>query len=371
MTQLSKRQENLNVNIEEYKVGKTVLESLPPVLFVELTQNCNSRCLMCSRAEVHPNGYQTNLDMSDDVFNIVKEQLFPFASVADLRGFGESTILKNFDKRVMETVNAGVRVRLVTNALAIKQSSWKLLMENSAMVVVSVDSSTPETMKKLGRGRFDQLEQSLENGVNEREKSNNKGEILFNTVVSSFNLEELADIILLAKKYKIREVIMSPVMVLEKSQLHLCHCKKHDIYKYIFAAQKVAREENVELRLSVSIDEDLVIEEKLLNKCFQPWEHCYIDYAGNIGYCDFLIGRNLILGNIKTSSFNEIWNGEWYQRIRYLHANVKLGERNKLPHFQCKWCYKRRYIDFEDQINMSLQSKVVSSILCDSIIPNI
>jgi radical SAM protein with 4Fe4S-binding SPASM domain len=368
---IKNREENLVINLKEYEDRKVILKSLPTVLFVELTQNCNSHCIMCGHASLYPKGYQSRLDMEDNVFNFIKEKLFPFANMVDLRGYGESSILRNFDKRIKETVETGVKLRLVTNALAIKQPIWELLMKESATVVVSVDSANPNTMKKLGRGSFNQLKKSLEIAVNEREKSNNKGKILFNTVVSSFNLEELDNIILLAKEYEIKRVTMIPVQIANESPLSLVK-RKDDINRYILSAQEIAREVGVELRLGVSLDDSQIIKEKLPDRCIHPWSFCNIDYAGNVGYCDHLMGYDINSGNLKNNSFDEIWNGMQIQKARMQHIAIEkfrtIGLKNKLP--LCNWCYRRRYIDFEEDINKNFQSKIVSTTFCESIIPN-
>jgi radical SAM protein with 4Fe4S-binding SPASM domain len=305
--------------------------------------------------------------MEDDIFNLLKEKLFPFASVVDLRGWGESTILKNFYQRVAETAETGVKIRLVTNALSIKTDLWKLLMNNDTTVVLSVDASTPETMKKLGRGSFGKLIKSLETGVNEKEQSNFPGDIFFNTVVSNYNLEEIEDIVRLAAKYRIKRVTLTPVLTISKSPLYLGH-REAEILKYILPAQKVAVENGVELRLAAGLGDSQIIQANLLNRCSHPWSHCCIDYAGNVGYCDHLVGGNLMLGNLRSNSFSEIWNGESIQKIRAFHVKYQC-EKDILPNYKCHWCYKRRYVDFEDDINKKFQSKIVSTAFCHSIFP--
>ncbi len=356
-------QENLQINFEEFSKGVTQLNSLPPVLFVELTQNCNLNCFMCRSAQ----GYQKELNMDNDIFNLLQKELFPYASIVDLRGYGESTILKNFEERIIQTAMLVPKIRLVTNALAIKKDLWKLLMEKGSSVVVSVDSSTKETMNNLGRGSFDKLLNSLEIGCNERNRSTSNGSISFNTVISSMNLEELKDIVLLAKRFGVKRVTMFPVVVKRDNPLNIEN-RKSEIAKYLSEAESTAISHNIELRLGASLDESHVVQEGLPNRCSHPWEYCYIDYAGNVGYCDHLIGHTaLMLGNLREKTFNEIWNGSKFQELREIHSNAKRGGTSELsslfPH--CNWCYKRRYVDFEDETNREAKDRIISTHSCN------
>jgi len=350
------RTANLKINNAEYAAGQTVLSSMPTALFVELTQNCNSHCIMCGRASLHP-VYDERLNMSGEIFNLVKKQLFPTASLVDLRGLGESTILSDFESRLLETVDTGVKVRLVTNALAIKPSLWKLLMENEATVVVSVDAANPVLMKILGRGDFNRLLKSLDVAVEERNKAGNRGKIYFNTTVSSFNLTDIKEIVVLAQKYQIDRVTLYPVIVPEKHLLSLSK-KRSEVQSCIAQAKATALELGVELRINMEFFEEDLIAEKRMERCIRPWAVCYVDYSGNVVFCDHLMGR-CFMGNITKTPFEDIWNCETWQQLRKIHATspVVLG----CQYSPCNTCYKQRYIDFEDEINSDLIRKIVST----------
>lgn len=355
----SSRAENLRVNLEEYEEGVSRVESLPPVVFVELTQNCNLHCRMCRSAS----GYQTSLNMTDRLFELLTRDLFPYASIVDLRGWGESTVLRSFADRLTQTALAGPKIRLVTNALAITDSLWAMLMESGASVSVSVDAATSETMQALGRGSFQKLTRSLETGTRERDRATRAGTIRFNTVITSLNLNEIAKIVRMAAGYGVDRVTMFPVVASRSSPLHLDH-RIADLPAHLTEAEGVARDVGVELRLGASLHEQVVVDEGLPNRCSHPWEYCYVDYAGNVGYCDHLIGLSgLMLGTLGKESFDDIWNGARFQELRSLHAKVRRGDvagvTAAYPH--CAWCYKRRYVDFEDDTNVAATERVVST----------
>ena len=359
------RHENTKLNNEEFSRGETILKSYPTVLFVELTQNCNLSCFMCRASK----GYQQELNMSDEIFNKLKSELFPLAHTIDLRGYGESTILKKFNDKLDETALSGAKIRLVTNALAIKKSLWTQLMSNNTTVVVSVDSANEMTMKNLGRGDFEQLKKSIKIGITEREKYGFKGVIYFNTVVSSYNINELCEIIKFAKSYNVDRITMFPVVANKENPLNLMY-SENELKDALTRATITAKKVDIELRLGASLSDSLVLDKGLPEKCSHPWEYCYIDYAGNVGYCDHLIGHKaLMLGNLNNTSFTDIWNNNKFQQLRAEHNKARKGGTEEmqfnLPH--CNWCYKRRYIDFEEETNVNAKSRIISTSSCDNL----
>lgn len=354
-------QQNLILNQQEYAKGLTHLSSLPPVIFVELTQNCNLHCLMCRAS----NGYKPALDMNSDLFNRIKDQLFAYATIVDLRGWGESTMLRDFEQKVIETVGKGPRIRLVTNALAIRPVLWDLLMSKGARVIVSVDAATADTMRDLGRGSFVKLLGSLKAGQDAlvRHKANG-GRIDFNTVITSRNLDELEGIVTIAADYSVNRVTLFPVVARRTNPLHLDH-RKGELICHLDNAAKRANALGIELRLGASVHEEYVVEEGLPNRCSHPWEYCYIDFSGNVGYCDHLIGnKELVVGNLNQHSFDAIWNGIDMQDLRKKHLEAKRNEPGKLSdsHPHCAWCYRRRYVDFEDETDCSSKPRVISNL---------
>src|SRR5689334_5871779 len=101
---LPSRRENASVNADEYHERRLLLRSLPTIVYVELTQNCNLHCVMCRV----PRRYDPSKDMAADIFDAVARQLMPTATVVDLRGWGESTILKHFEASLERVTGTGV-----------------------------------------------------------------------------------------------------------------------------------------------------------------------------------------------------------------------------------------------------------------------
>ena len=357
------RQRNHALNLHEFHAGALLLESYPTVIFVELTQNCNLNCTMCRSAGAN----SASLNMEDELFDEIAQQLFPTAMVVDLRGWGESTVRPDFEKKVQKTIDYGPRIRLVTNALSLRQSTWRLLMNFGSQVTVSVDAVVQNTANQLNRGCLVRLKKSLEHGANAAAAvAAVDPTINFNTVVSSQNILEIPAIVAMATEFGVRRVTLFPVVAPRGSQLHI-ERKRSVIGRVLADAAHVAREGNVELRIGASLDEEYVNVAALPTRCLHPWSYAYISHTGAVGYCDHLIGHEaLTLERLSGGSFTAIWNNSSFQALRtehrrHLHQATPVNRIGCGVFKHCNWCYRRRYVDFEDEIHPTSFERVVGT----------
>lgn len=355
------RQRNHDLNIQEFYDGALILESYPTVIFVELTQNCNLNCTMCRSAGT----YSDSLNMGDELFDEIAKQLFPTAMMVDLRGWGESTVRPDFEEKLQKTIFYGPQIRLVTNALSLRQSTWRLLMNSGAQVTVSVDAVTQKIANRLNRGNLVRLKESLEYGTNAASATTANPTINFNTVVSSINILEIPVIVAMAAEFHVRRVTLFPVVATRGSQLHI-ERNRSIISGVLAEAVHIAREGNVELRIGASLDEEIVNSSALPRCCSHPWSYTYISHNGAVGYCDHLIGHDsLTLGRFVGGAFSATWNSLPFQALRSEHHRfIKDSQGNRIGFKEfghCDWCYRRRYIDFEDELQPPDFERVVGT----------
>jgi MoaA/NifB/PqqE/SkfB family radical SAM enzyme len=329
-------------NEEDYVERRVVLKSLPTMLYIELTQNCNLSCEMCRSAQQ----YDPSRDMEAEIFDMVSKELFPYASMVDLRGWGESTILRDFEKRLRATLDSGARVRLITNAHAMTEKLWEMFFEGDNIIGVSFDSASPETFKKLGRGDFARVERNLRQGVAIRDKRG-RGFIYLNVVVNSFTLGELPMIVRLAADIGLTKVVVNPIKISQKQLTHLSHVA-NNIPHVLDEVYALAAKLGLKVQLGSALEENLVVEYGLPATCSNPWSHALIDYRGHVGFCDHLINRpEFTLGSLKESSFESIWNGSAFQGLREEHIRAEKTRSLSNTFWKCSWCYRNRYLDSE------------------------
>ncbi len=84
---------NFKSAISAYNNKSLTSSTSPPVLYIELTQNCVARCEFCRDSTFVNNN---SFNISDETFNILLRDYIPYAVMVDLRAKGESLILPNF-----------------------------------------------------------------------------------------------------------------------------------------------------------------------------------------------------------------------------------------------------------------------------------
>ena len=63
--------------------------------------------------------------------------------------------------------------------------------------------------------------------------------------------------------------------------------------------------------------------------CEFPWTSATIMAEGNVVPCTQISNDEIVLGNVKEKSINDIWNGEEYQKLRQMHITGKFPKGHK------------------------------------------
>lgn len=345
MTHDAARAANRSRNIAEFDRRATVLTSMPRVLFVELTENCNLSCPMCRSA----GPFVPSRNMSVDMFDRVAAELFPTAEVVDLRGWGESTILKRFPWFVDRTLEYGCRIRLVTNLTVSNEDLWRGLVRNRALIAVSFDAGDPDTFQILRRGaKFDVVLRNLEILADEALRSGvGTAGIHLNVVVQPAALPSLTEIVRLAARLGF-DVRLNPLTTGEDDPDNLVY-HREDMLAALTDMADVAEVERVDVQVNAALDPLWALDAHADKTCTHPWMYCYVNHSGQVGFCDHLIGapaEQHLLGDLTTTSFADIWNGSGYRRLRAAHAAGRAGLTGRYE--ECEWCYHNRYVDFDE-----------------------
>lgn len=339
------REANRALNIAEFERAAVTLRSRPRVLFIELTENCNLSCSMCRSA----GSFDRTKNMDRKLFEAVAAELFPTAELVDLRGWGESTILRQFSEYVETTLDYGCRIRLVTNLTVSNESLWRRLVRAGSLIAVSLDTADEAVLNQLRRGaKLPVILRNLEILADEtRAAGADPANIHLNVVVQAAALDGLHEIVRLAARLGFG-IQMNPVTLDESDPDDLRH-------HYPAVAEALARTAaeakrlNVDARLGSSLAEMWAAPEHAGTLCTHPWMYCYVNYRGQVGFCDHLIGepdRGYLLGDLTAEHFDAIWNGAAYRDLRSQHGRWQEGIGERFG--ACNWCYRNRYVDFEE-----------------------
>jgi MoaA/NifB/PqqE/SkfB family radical SAM enzyme len=349
------REQNNKLLEREIANGITTMRGVPNILFLELTRRCNLACSMCRSGMMK----DRSLDMSEAVLRRIEEDLLPTARVVDLRGWGESLLRRDFMPIVERFAQPGVQLRVLSNGTVRKPDVWRQLMRLGAWVGISVDATENALLNELRGCNIEPIEQSLKSLVHWRDVYGNApGNVYLTVTVSSRSLGNLEELLRWAHDLGVGRVHMIPIACWPTDPKHLEHAEP-SIPPIFERLRKQANSYGITLQLGSAMTTNLVLQDRLLDRCIHPWMYAYLTYAGDVGFCDHLIGRDdLTSGNILEKPFEEIWNSQPLVSLRATHLAKR---EDHAYHEHCSWCFRNRYADFEHEIRPDLESILVTN----------
>lgn len=378
--------DNIAAAWDEFKSGNLSPQTMPFKLIVELTQNCNFKCIMCPQSwEPQFAKYNPELNMPMDVFVKIARELFPAAIFVDLRGFGETTILPYWDD-VLDYLEGYPFVdwHLVTNLSVPKAAMWDKMMRLGFMLGFSCDGGTKETFEAIRvHSKFEVIRQNL-GVIRDSIKKHNKGLIYFISTIQQRNVHEMRKIVELAAEFSVHEVQFK--MVQGGSKWDLYNTDPQIVKKHVEDSIDLALDHGIRVTFNdwyftkhvnkERVDKAAVLMPaksppnfvnlphiepfywnnlkmpEIINeiidssrvsvhqKCFKPFSFTYVNYKGEVGTCNHMMfPEMLVQGDLRTHSFKEIWQSEKYMDFRQqlLTATPKDS--------RCQWCFKHRLED--------------------------
>ncbi|PWR21984.1 radical SAM protein [Zavarzinia compransoris] len=348
-----RRHDNRSRARREYAAGAVTLAARPRFLIVELTRKCNLSCDMCRPPSLN----RSAGSMAPELFERLAAELFPYAEVVDLRGWGESLILPDFEARLARTAASGAAVRIVTNLSFERPAVLDALAAAGAYVGVSLDGATAATLRHLRRGaRLDLIERNLLHLSGALARHGFGDRLCLYVTCQAPNLDELGAIVDLAGRCGVGDIRFAPVTGAAGTALAL-----PDDVARLRAAVAAAEQRAAHWGIRASLTASLVDWPAPVpgdSACLHPWTHCYIAADGRIGFCDHLIGPAgdpYLMGDLNAAGFEAIWNGPAWCALRREHLGARAPTA---PQFdECAWCYRNRHLDSEDLLEPALCDK--------------
>jgi len=342
---LALRLRNRALNLSEYREGRVRLASHPRYVMVELTRGCNLSCPMCRKRRV---GFREQT-MRAEVFAKVSAELFESAEMIDLRGWGESLVLPEFAECMRAAEISGAQTRVVTNLSFRQPAVLKALAAAGTHVTVSLDSAEPSVLAGLRPGaHLPLIEENLKTLSARYREIWGSAERL--TILCTVQLPALAGLYKLAElawECGVGEVRLAAVSVPAGSPLALCEAPRR-VDQALSELAHACRRRGIAVVVTTQLG-SMPENGGIIPPCIRPWAYVAVNYEGRLGFCDHLIGPvgdRFILGDLRTTPLQEIWNGVAWMELRREHV----GRRDASgPNFsRCSRCYRHRYVEFED-----------------------
>lgn len=168
---------------------KNLILPLPNVE-LEITNHCNSSCVICPRSKLsRKKGF-----ISEDTFNILINELkeLPVNEV-EICGVGEPLLHKNVAEYIKRLKSIGIkRVKMTTNASLLTNDKAKELVEGGLdSITISFHTIYPLKYSRMMKGlNYNDVLENIKNFINRYKKN---VEILITCVVSKDNFKEMEE----------------------------------------------------------------------------------------------------------------------------------------------------------------------------------
>jgi|TARA_Y100000294_G_C8522497_1_gene323491 radical SAM protein with 4Fe4S-binding SPASM domain len=306
-------------------------DSQPHIFNIETTNYCNMTCVMCPRTlymtrkniwiddkmfedlvdKINPyseNEIEGFWKKIESHYNInkdeVSENAFYFSVVSRcliLHGYGEPFL----DKKLIDRIKICTKKKIptyfsCTPANMTVEKAIKAMEAGLTVLKFSIDALDNEEIKKI-RGR----------------KAN------FSTAMK--NILKLLE----EKKKRNLKTLVVPCMIKfddnkENKKMHenfLDFWKDHDVYAYIKSQDNRWYFEKNKSMQNLS--------HYAKQYCEYPWSSLTVMADGNIVPCTQIPNNEIVLGNVKIQTLEEIWNGEKYKEFRKMHITGNFPEKHK------------------------------------------
>ena len=274
---------------------------------IEINNTCNLDCVMCrSSLSRRP---RRNMDL--DLFErcVLYEKQFGSGHTT-LHTIGEPLLNPFLEEYFKVLRRNGVKVTLSTNGLLLAKRMDLLFTYADVIVTLrlSIDGATSTTYEKIRQpGKFSRLVDNLDAFSVENRKNKKINDVRIHSIVSSDVRNELA--------------------------YHLWFYSKYtDMDKILLS-----------LVSGLSPDNSYFLEESILKNHIRPWRPCdqlfqpilHVLNDGSVSVCCRDYHGDLVFGNIRDSSVEELVNNEAITALRRQHVEGTLPE-----HMMCNECYR-------------------------------
>jgi radical SAM protein with 4Fe4S-binding SPASM domain len=266
---------------------KKITPKFPLYVLIEPTSVCNLRCTMCFQVDptFTKKKYMGLMDYNFFV-KVIDEASAGGTKAITIASRGEPTLNKDLGKMLKYASGKFIDLKLNTNGTRLSEElCHDILQSDINELVFSIDSHEKETYERIRVGaNFDEVIKNVKkfHKIRSEHYPNSK----LTTRVSG--------------------VRFLPIQNMEEfAQFwgELC-----DETAYV----------DIENRWDTYFNKP---HPEISSPCNYLWERFYVWYDGTCNPCDVDYKSKLSMGNLKTSTISEIWNGDGYKKIREQHLN--------------------------------------------------
>jgi radical SAM protein with 4Fe4S-binding SPASM domain len=276
----------------DHRAGRTRATGRPAHLKIELTNYCNLACPMCP----HPQMRRAVGYMDPSLFRSIVDQAAPELEFAYLHHLGESLFHARVGELVEHGRSRGAAMGLSTNANFLDERKGRALLESGLdFLVVSLDAASPEAYARLRvGGDFQRTVENVRAFLALKRSMRARTDVAVQLILLPGNADELRPFT--------DEWARAGASVMIKEARD-------------WAGQVPLERLGVKAR-----------EVGTRQPCKMPWTELTVMWDGAVVPCANHFEREHTVGDLRTQSLDEVWNGEALRRLRAAHRDDAVAD---------------------------------------------
>ncbi|MGM9928365.1 MAG: radical SAM protein [Bacillus sp. (in: firmicutes)] len=339
----------------------THYENGPRIMFWELTEGCNLKCIHC-RATAQPQRSPEELSTAQ-AFRVIDE-ITDFANPLLILTGGEPLYRPDFFEIAQYARQKGLSVAMASNGTLITKDIAKKIKEvGIKRVAISFDGPSSEIHDQF-RGLTGSFEQALQGAKNVKEQDI---QLQFNTTITKHNVDYLEEMIALSNKYNVDALhlfMLVPVgcgvQIVESNMLS--SSKYEEVLEWFYDR---SREVDFEIRATCAPHYYRIMRQKAKEKneritvqshgmaavtkgCLAGTGVGFISHKGDIRPCGYL---PVTAGSLLEQSVEDIWkNSSLFQQLR--NPALIEGKCGQCEYIHvCSGCRARAYYETDSYLS--------------------
>jgi len=327
---------NKALNEQEFLSGKTVLQSFPTHLRIDIEARCNIKppCVYCEWdwAKSAEKSLGANFDA-----RTLKDfgSFYHYAEEIVDCSHGEPLLNKNLKKIIDEFESAGKHFEMTTNGLLLDGDRLSLFLGKNMTLYASLDASNPETYARLRIDSFSQLVKNLKSLCERKKEYDDLPVFIVSFIVMKSNIREFPDFLDLMRYIGVDGVKLRSLF--EEGYVKGSFTRRgfrfdyrneilslEELSAFSEYARGLAQQKGCKLIVELDFGEGEPGRNRPL--CAEPWETIYVLRRGIMGCC---FAKEPVARANKNSEgldefLREVFNNEKYQEIRSSLARGEL-----------------------------------------------
>lgn len=318
----------------------------PTNAWLALTNQCNLRCAHCS-IRYDENKPTELIEFSDKAFGRFVAEILPHLKTLKLGGnnLGEQLKTSNWSERIAPLLASDARLTLQTNGLLLTPDLVEQLVAGGAEFDISIEGPDAASYSLIRGDHFDRMLSSVGMISEAQARHPESGaRVVFSYAMFADNVRRLPDVIRLAAERHVDAVAAMHLVPAWEEQRHQSLVYHRTLSNETIASARVTAEElGVELIAPLPFDSGTMSRNAVelaaretddgLKPCMHPWTSVSVNEKGEVTPC---CNAYMVMGNLNNSSFDQIWTGGKYRKLRDSVNSDK-------PPVNCRTCVLRDY----------------------------